>query len=154
MTLDLQIQPLNTWLPVSNGPMIISGPCSVESEEQVLATAKELAQAGRISMLRGGIWKPRTRPNAFEGVGAKGLPWLKKAGEATGLLTATEVARAEHVEAALKAGIDVLWIGARTTVNPFSFRRLQTRYKGWTYRCSSKTPSAQTWRFGLAHWSG
>ena len=150
MTLDLPIQSLATWLDVPAHPMIISGPCSVESEAQTLATAKALAASGQVSMLRGGIWKPRTRPNAFEGVGAKGLPWLKRAGEATGLPTATEVARAEHVEAALKAGIDVLWIGARTTVNPFSVQEIADALQGVDIPVFIKNPISPD----LALWIG
>jgi chorismate mutase len=99
-------------------PILIGGPCSVESEQQVLDTALGLASAG-IHVLRGGIWKPRTRPNSFEGVGEQGLVWLKNAGRAINIPVATEIAKPEHVELALKHGIDILWVGARTTVNPF-----------------------------------
>ena len=150
MTLDLSIQPLSNWLQFDGRPMVISGPCSVESEEQVIATAKALAADGKVNMLRGGIWKPRTRPNAFEGMGAQALPWLKKAGELTGLPTATEVARAEHVEAALKAGIDVLWIGARTTVNPFSVQEIADALQGVDVPVFIKNPI----RPDLALWIG
>lgn len=129
MKLDLNIADKYTWLS-QNTPIIISGPCSVESEEQVMQTAKEIAKTGKISILRGGIWKPRTRPNSFEGVGEEGLKWLKNAGLKVGLPVATEVANAEHVEACLKNGIDVLWIGARTTVNPFSVQEIADALKG------------------------
>lgn len=95
-------------------PIIISGPCSAETREQVLETAHRLTQAG-VKIFRAGIWKPRTKPGGFEGVGEKGLPWLKEVKETTGMKTATEVAIPAHVEAAVKAGIDLLWIGARTT---------------------------------------
>ena len=117
------------WLK-GNLPFIISGPCSVESEEQVLETARAISKSGKISILRGGIWKPRTRPNSFEGVGTEGLKWLKQAGNAVGLPVATEVANAEHVEACLKNNIDILWIGARTTVNPFSVQEIAEALKG------------------------
>ncbi len=129
MKVELNIEEKANWLS-SKIPFIISGPCSVESEEQVLTTAKELASNNQINVLRGGIWKPRTRPNSFEGVGAIGLPWLKNAGDAIGLPVATEVAKAEHVEACLKAGINMLWVGARTTVNPFSVQEIADALKG------------------------
>ena len=110
-------------------PIIIAGPCSAESEEQVLKTAKALAKQG-IDCFRSGIWKPRTRPGSFEGVGSIGLSWLKKVKEETGLPVTTEVANREHVFEALKAGIDVLWLGARTTVNPFSVQEIADALKG------------------------
>ena len=104
-------------------PMIISGPCSAESEEQVLETARGLAAAG-VKIFRAGIWKPRTKPGGFEGIGLPGLEWMKKVKEATGMYTATEVATRDHVQAALDAGIDILWIGARTTANPFAMQEI------------------------------
>ena len=110
--------------------MLISGPCSVESEEQYIETAIQLAKTGRVHLLRGGIWKPRTRPDAFEGVGAKGLPWMISAREACGLPVMTEVANAEHVELCLKHGLDAVWIGARTTVNPFSVQEIADALRG------------------------
>lgn len=111
-------------------PVIISGPCSAETEEQVLATAVQLKQIGRIDMLRAGIWKPRTRPGSFEGVGVVGLPWLQKAKKITGLPTAVEVATGRQVEEALKHQVDVLWLGARTTVNPFSVQEVADALRG------------------------
>lgn len=111
-------------------PIIIAGPCSVENETQILATAKALAQIPGVSVLRGGIWKPRTRPETFEGRGEEGLKWLLEAKRETGLPTATEVATPEHVELALKHQVDVLWIGARTVVNPFSVQQLADALKG------------------------
>ncbi len=129
MKLDLNIEPKNSWLP-NNNPIIISGPCSVETEEQVLKTAQGVSKSTNVSILRGGIWKPRTRPNSFEGVGEEGLTWLKQAGNSIGLPVATEVANAEHVEACLKNGIDILWIGARTTVNPFSVQEIADALRG------------------------
>ena len=111
-------------------PLLIAGPCSVETEEQVIQTAIRLKNTGKIDILRGGIWKPRTRPGAFEGVGKKGLPWLQKVKELTGLPVAVEVAKSEHVELCLEYGIDVLWIGARTTVNPFAVQEVADSLKG------------------------
>src|SRR5882762_2253495 len=101
-------------------PLIISGPCSAETEEQVLETANRLAKTGKVDVIRAGIWKPRTRPGSFEGVGTKGLAWMQQARKATGLPVTVEVATGKQVEDALHFDVDVLWIGARTTVNPFS----------------------------------
>jgi chorismate mutase len=106
-----------------NHPLVIAGPCSAETEEQVLAVARELKNSD-VSIFRAGIWKPRTRPGGFEGVGEIGLKWLKKAKEETGMLIATEVATAQHVKLALEYDVDVLWIGARTTVNPFAVQEI------------------------------
>ena len=122
MTTDKQY---HSWLEEisPDRPLIIAGPCSAETESQVLATAKGVKEAGA-HILRAGIWKPRTRPGNFEGVGAIGLKWLQKAKEQTGLLTATEVANPHHVELALEHDIDILWIGARTSVNPFAVQEI------------------------------
>ncbi|HVZ55274.1 MAG TPA: chorismate mutase [Chitinophagaceae bacterium] len=111
-------------------PLIISGPCSAETEEQVLATAQRLAATGKIDMLRAGIWKPRTKPGMFEGIGTKGLPWLQQARKLTGLPTTVEVATGKQVEDALTFEVDVLWIGARTTVNPFSVQEVADALRG------------------------
>lgn len=124
MTPKLQISDYKNWIPNLNGTIIISGPCSAESPEQVMNTAKELASSGKVNFLRAGIWKPRTRPNAFEGIGKEALNWLAQAGKETGILTTTEVATTQHVEEALEAGIDALWIGARTSTNPFSVQAI------------------------------
>ena len=113
-----------------NTPLVIAGPCSVESEEQILATARALLQIPQVQMLRGGIWKPRTRPDAFEGRGEEGLKWLREAKRVTGLPTATEVATPTHVELALKYDVDALWVGARTVVNPFSVQQLADVLQG------------------------
>ena len=113
-----------------NHPLIIAGPCSVESEEQILATARALAQIPEVKLLRGGIWKPRTRPEAFEGSGEEGLKWLREAKRETGLPITTEVAVPEHVEMALKYEVDALWVGARTVVNPFSVQQLADALQG------------------------
>lgn len=111
-------------------PLIISGPCSAETEEQVVNTAIRLAATGKVDILRAGIWKPRTRPGSFEGIGTKGLPWLQQARKASGLPVAVEVATAKQVEDALHFGVDVLWIGARTTVNPFSVQDVADALRG------------------------
>ncbi len=118
-----EILPVWTDGQSSSGPMIIAGPCSAETEEQVMATARELAANG-IRIFRAGIWKPRTKPGGFEGVGAAGLEWLKKVKAETGMLTATEVATRQHVEDAIGAGVDILWIGARTSANPFAMQEI------------------------------
>lgn len=111
-------------------PLIISGPCSAETEAQVLETAQRLANTGKVDMLRAGIWKPRTKPGMFEGIGAKGLPWLQQAKKITGLPTAVEVATGKQVQDALTFDVDVLWIGARTTVNPFSVQEVADALRG------------------------
>jgi chorismate mutase len=111
-------------------PLIISGPCSAETEAQVVETAQRLAATGMVDMLRAGIWKPRTRPGSFEGIGTKGLPWLQQAKKLTGLPVAVEVATGKQVEDALHFDVDVLWIGARTTVNPFSVQEVADALRG------------------------
>lgn len=121
-------------------PFLIAGPCSAESEEQLISTARSLAKLGGINLLRAGIWKPRTRPNSFEGLGELALPWLVAAGKETGLPTTTEVANAKHVEEALKAGVDVLWIGARTTVNPFTVQEIAEALRGVDISVMIKNP--------------
>lgn len=125
-------QPVNETVQKawSKRPLIISGPCSAETEDQVLQTAQRLAAIGMVDILRAGIWKPRTKPGMFEGVGTKGLPWLQQAKKLTGLPITIEVATAKQVEDALKFDIDVLWIGARTTVNPFSVQELADALRG------------------------
>ncbi len=110
-------------------PIVIAGPCSAESEEQVLETAKGLASKG-IKIFRAGIWKPRTKPGGFEGIGVIGLPWLKRVKEETGMYVTTEVATKDHVFEALKAGVDLLWIGARTSANPFAVQEIADALKG------------------------
>ncbi len=122
---------MRKWLDDFNlsHPLVIAGPCSAETEEQVLKIAQELKESD-VSIFRAGIWKPRTRPGGFEGVGAIGLKWLQKAKAETGLLMATEVATATHVQLALEHDIDVLWIGARTTVNPFAVQEVADALRG------------------------
>ena len=126
--MELDLQPLNLPSDLKR-PIVIAGPCSAETEEQVMTTAHQLADKG-CHMFRAGIWKPRTKPGGFEGHGEKALPWLKRVKEETGMLTATEVAKPEHVELALKYGIDILWVGARTTVNPFAVQEIANSLKG------------------------
>ncbi len=122
---------LRSWLDAFglNHPLVIAGPCSAETEEQLLKIAHQLKDTDT-SVLRAGIWKPRTRPGNFEGVGALGLKWLQRAKEETGLLTTTEVANANHVDLALKHDVDILWIGARTTVSPFIVQEIADAVKG------------------------
>lgn len=118
-----ELEPLFDPSLFDGAPIIISGPCSAESEQQVLDTARQLSAAG-VKIFRAGIWKPRTRPGGFEGVGAIGLPWLQKVKTETGMLTATEIANRYHAESAIDAGVDVLWIGARTSANPFAMQEI------------------------------
>lgn len=121
-------------------PFIISGPCSAETEYQVLETARRLAVTGKIDLMRAGIWKPRTKPGMFEGVGAIGLSWLQQAKKETGLPITVEVATARHIEEALQHDVDVLWIGARTTVNPFSVQEIADALKGVNIPVLIKNP--------------
>jgi chorismate mutase len=121
-------------------PLIISGPCSAETEEQVVQTAQLLANTGKVDLLRAGIWKPRTRPGSFEGIGTKGLPWLQTAKKVTGLPTAVEVATAKQVENSIHFDVDLLWIGARTTVNPFSVQEIADALKGANVPVFIKNP--------------
>lgn len=117
------IKPIKFCGVDSKRPVVIAGPCSAETEEQVMETAKNLAKNG-VRIFRAGIWKPRTKPGGFEGVGSVGLTWLQEVKRETGMLVATEVANKQHVEEALNAGVDVLWIGARTSANPFAMQEI------------------------------
>jgi len=132
---------LKNWLSDSrlDSPLIISGPCSAETENQVLKIAHQLKYSDT-TVLRAGIWKPRTRPGNFEGVGVKGLKWLQRAKKETGLLTATEVASSIHAEQALKHDVDILWIGARTTVNPFLVQEIANALQGTSIPVLIKNP--------------
>lgn len=123
----LDLQPITQV--EKNKPIVIAGPCSAESENQVMNTARALAEYG-ITIFRAGIWKPRTKPGGFEGIGETGLEWLKQIKQETGMLVSTEVANKSHVEAALKAGIDMLWIGARTSANPFAVQEIADSLSG------------------------
>jgi chorismate mutase len=140
MKLDLNIQPLNSWIKTGSEPLLIAGPCSAETEDQLVATCHLLANTGRVSALRAGIWKPRTRPGEFEGIGSIGLEWLKRAKAETGLPITVEVATAKHVEEALKAGVDILWVGARSTVNPFTVQEIADALKGVDVPVMVKNP--------------
>ena len=129
MSIQLVLEPFVFEGVPKERPLILSGPCSAETEEQVMETARQLKERG-IHIFRAGIWKPRTRPNTFEGVGKEGLIWLKKVKEQFGLYTATEVANVNHVFEALKYGIDIFWLGARTTANPFAVQEIADALSG------------------------
>ena len=139
MDVTLDIKPLSEWgIPFAH-TFMIAGPCSAESEEQLLATARAL-KPQNIQLLRAGIWKPRTRPNSFEGVGSIGLDWLVAAREETGIPVSVEVANPKQVEECLEKGIDVLWIGARTTPNPFAMQDIAQALKGVDIPVMVKNP--------------
>ena len=127
--MELELQKLNLPGVEEKRPLIIAGPCSAETEEQVFNTAKQLSEKG-IKIFRAGIWKPRTKPGGFEGIGEQGLPWMQRVKKELDMLVATEVANTKHVEAALNAGIDILWIGARTSANPFAMQEIADALKG------------------------
>ena len=140
MEKQFDITPLSEWLPTGNLPLVISGPCSAETREQVMDTATKLSAIPQVKVFRAGLWKPRTRPSSFEGVGNIGLEWLTEVQQATGLLTAVEVARPEHIEACLRHKVDILWLGARTVVNPFSVQELAEVLKGVDIPVMVKNP--------------
>lgn len=140
MTLKLDINPIKTWLPNIDNPLLIAGPCSLETEKQALDTARLLVKDKRVFVYRGGVWKPRTRPGSFEGVGSIGLKWLQMVKQETGLPVGTEVANAQHTEEALKAGLDVLWIGARSTASPFVVQEIADVVKGTNAVVMVKNP--------------
>jgi len=149
--------PFQDWGLGFQRPLLIAGPCSAESAEQMLAAAQGLRADGRVTAFRAGSWKPRTRPGQFEGSGADALLWLQEVKEATGLLTMTEVATAGHVEASLKAGVDMLWIGARTTPNPFSVQEIADALQGVDIPVFVKNPinpDLQLWIGALERLSG
>lgn len=127
-------------LPPQGERLMIAGPCSAETREQVLNTCLDIAARGKARLLRAGVWKPRTRPNSFEGVGEAALPWLAEVRQLTGLPVCIEVAAPEHVELALRYGVDVLWIGARTTVNPFAVQALADALRGCDVPVMVKNP--------------
>ena len=149
--MELDLSPLALPGVDSTRPIVIAGPCSAETEEQVLTTARQLFKNG-IKIFRAGIWKPRTKPGGFEGVGEVGLPWLAHVKEELGMLTSTEVATPAHVEAALQHGIDLLWIGARTVVNPFAMQELADALRGTVIPVLVKNPvnpDLELWIGGL-----
>ena len=130
MKVELNVNPIESWAKTNHKPLIIAGPCSAETPEQLMSTAKLLKDLGKVDVLRAGIWKPRTRPNAFEGSGEEGLKWLAEVKKELGIQIGTEVANPEHIELALKYGVDVLWIGARTTVSPFAIQEMADAMAG------------------------
>lgn len=148
MEKNLNIKTICEWdIPNKEKPLIIAGPCSAETEEQVMTTARALKKNG-ITIFRAGIWKPRTRPGAFEGIGSIGLDWLQSVKKETGMLVSTEVANVKHVYEALRAGIDILWIGARTTANPFAIQEIADALKGVDIPVFVKNPvnpDAELW---------
>ncbi|MBL1280669.1 MAG: bifunctional 3-deoxy-7-phosphoheptulonate synthase/chorismate mutase type II [Fluviicola sp.] len=131
---------LSEKIKQGNRPFVIAGPCSAESEQQTVSVCQEIAKNNSAQMLRAGIWKPRTRPGCFEGVGEEGLAWIVNAGKLTNLPTTIEVAKKSHVELALKAGVSCLWIGARTTVNPFAVQEIADALKGVDIPVMIKNP--------------
>lgn len=147
--MEMQTYPMAQWSGVAGRPLLLAGPCSAESEAQLAETARRLSGV-RVDYLRAGVWKARTRPATFEGIGDEALGWLRRTGEAHGLRTATEVATAAHVEAALREGIDLLWIGARTTTNPFSVQEIASALRGATVPVLVKNPTSPD----VALWMG
>jgi len=140
MVLEIKTHLADEWRGFKGRPFLISGPCSAETEEQVMSTASELAKIKEVSVFRAGIWKPRTRPNSFEGIGTEGLKWLRNVKQETGLMVGTEVANEKHVYEALKYGIDLLWIGARTSVNPFTVQEISDALRGVDVMVLVKNP--------------
>ena len=138
--MSLDLIPIQDWLDTGNKPVIISGPCSAETETQLLETARAVATIPQVKIFRAGLWKPRTRPDGFEGVGENGLAWMKRVKEETGLLTAVEVANPQHIEKVIKYGIDLIWVGARTVVNPFSVQEIADSLKGVDIPVMVKNP--------------
>jgi chorismate mutase len=137
---SLDIMPVEEWPVFKKRPLVIAGPCSAESEEQVLSTAAALVASGRVDIFRAGIWKPRTRPGQFEGVGTPGLKWLRRVRDEYGLPVAVEVATEKHVYEALKHGMDAVWIGARTSVNPFALQEIAAALKDANVMVFVKNP--------------
>ncbi len=154
--MSLNLSPLQLPGIAEERPLVIAGPCSAETEEQVMNTAAQLAAKG-IRIFRAGIWKPRTKPGGFEGVGAVGLPWLVRVKKELGMLVSTEVATPKHVEAALEAGIDILWVGARTMANPFAVQELADSLRGTDMPVLIKNPvnpDLELWIGGLERING
>lgn len=139
-TINSTLQPPSTWLKSTPLPWVIAGPCSAETERQVLETARLVAKSDHVVAYRAGVWKPRTRPDSFEGVGEEGLRWLAQVKAETGLATTTEVANAKHVELCLKYGVDILWIGARTTINSFAVQEIANALHGVDIPVMIKNP--------------
>ncbi|MCF8302938.1 MAG: bifunctional 3-deoxy-7-phosphoheptulonate synthase/chorismate mutase type II [Bacteroidales bacterium] len=148
----LDLVNIEDWLAIDTKPLVIAGPCSAETEEQVMDTASQLAAIPNVKIFRAGIWKPRSRPGEFEGIGKEGLLWLQEVQKEYGLKTAIEVAEPKHVELALKHGVDILWVGARTVVNPFSMQTIVDALKGIDIPVMVKNPinpDINLWRGAL-----
>lgn len=148
----MTFEPIQSWLPAVAQPLLIAGPCGAESPEQLLQTAQQLKKLNKVALFRAGVWKPRTRPNAFEGRGEEALKWLADIKKETEFKITVEVATAQHAELALKYGVDVLWIGARTTVNPFSVQEIADVLKGVKIPVMVKNPihaDLQLWIGGI-----
>ena len=139
MSIEMNLEKFTFQGVSEERPLVIAGPCSAESEEQVMETARQLSDRG-IKIFRTGIWKPRTRPNSFEGLGSVALPWLQMVKDELGMYTAVEVANVKHVYEALKFGVDILWIGARTTANPFAVQEIADTLKGMNVPVMIKNP--------------
>ena len=140
MSTDVKIEPFRSLWDAETFPLVIAGPCSAESEEQTLRTAHQLAKIPEVKVFRAGLWKPRTRPGSFEGVGKNGFGWLRRVKEETGLKTTVEVAKPEHAALALKNGVDILWLGARTVVNPFDVQEIAEAVRGTGIPIMVKNP--------------
>ena len=154
--MELNLTPLNLTDQDNKRPIVIAGPCSAETEEQVMNTATQLSKKG-VKLFRAGIWKPRTKPGGFEGVGEPGLAWLQQVQKETGMKVCTEVATHAHVEACLKAGVDLLWIGARTVANPFAMQEIADTLKGVDIPVLVKNPvnpDLELWIGGLERLNG
>ena len=140
MSTDVKIEPFRGLWDAETFPLVIAGPCSAENEGQMLRTAHQLATIPEVKVFRAGLWKPRTRPGAFEGVGEKGFEWLKRVKKETGLKTTVEVAKPEHAALALRNGVDILWLGARTVVNPFDVQEIAEAVRGTGIPIMVKNP--------------
>lgn len=139
MDVNLKVNSLESWAKLKSKPLVIAGPCSAETPEQLLATAQGLKKH-KVDILRAGIWKPRTRPNSYEGAGEEGLQWLSDVKKEVGIPVGTEVANTDHIELALKYNVDVLWVGARTTVSPFAVQEMADALKGTDVAVLVKNP--------------
>src|SRR5687768_16214300 len=147
-----QFEPIRKWLPPMGEPLVIAGPCGAESFDQLQRTARGLKALNRVSLFRCGVWKPRTRPNDFEGKGEEALKWLSEIKKELGIKVTVEVANATHTELALKYGIDVLWLGARTMANPFSVQEVADALRGVDIPVLIKNPihdDLQLWVGGI-----
>ena len=138
--LNSDLEDISSWVDIAKAPWVIAGPCSAESAEQVMDAAVGVAKCPNVRVFRAGIWKPRTRPDTFEGFGVEAIAWLKDAKQETALATTTEVATPRHVEACLENDVDILWIGARTTVNPFAVHEIAQALKGVDIAVMVKNP--------------